>query len=777
LVTLLLIASLSFQQLQASAAVDRTELEVGQELVLTLTIAATATQPVRIFNPTFSGFEVQGTTEFREVNVGDSAMTRVMRREIRLKPTQAGTLTIGSVRIAVGQTVATTDPLDITVRPATSVLAPALLPHVRRLIEQREPPGTSPDEVLVEVLTMRDTVMVGDQLDLIVLAWFPRAIRTRLRNPPTMQPPQLQGAWTYPQGAPGAIAASRRIGDQWYDVYAHHQIVFPLTPGPLRIGAAMVSYSLPLTYSFLSREVRHEPQSEPFFIEVLPQPNANRPAAFDGAAGSQLTLEVVADTTDVAVGDATTVLATVSGRGNVALWPEPRFDWPEGLRVYPEAVEVELDSQDDGMWGVKEFRYLVVADAFGTHRISPIRYAYFDLAQSEYVTLTSPALDLFTEGGSIEEFKTDAQPKLPLMTPTVFSRAEQIGRSIPVWALLPIAFFFPILALAMRAIRARDPRRAEPVPPKKTLPEVSGAELNAALSTLVEDPHVLDGKRLANALRACGIDGPVAMHAAKVRDRLWQASYGPEGEVDPEELGAEVEEVLRTLTGRRSEMSHVAANLTTVIAFLFLAVGQAHGQSAERLYETGALKEAADSFRVRAIAEPFVSAHWYNLGNALYARGIEVPARSAWLKALRLDPRDSRIRAALGLEAGQISGDLPWVSPITPIEAFVGAAVLWAVGWMLAGLRRRKRFVLPVLIGALFALGYGGYVSVLYGRAVALVTQDDTPLRAAPFGPAPVVRELLSGSTVIVRNTRPGWVLVERRGDLGWLRPAEIAPL
>lgn len=777
MVALLIAASISLQQVQASAAVDRDELELGQEVVLTLNIAATATEPVRIFNPDFSGFEVQGTTEFREVNVGDSGMTRVMRREIRLRPTQTGRITIGSVRVTVGQSVATTDPIDITVRPARSALAPTLLPHVRTLIEERQPSLISPDEVVVEVVAMPETVTLGDQMDLVVVAWFPRAIRTRLRNPPTMQPPQLQGAWTYPQGAPGAVAVSRRIGAEWYDVYAHHQIVFPLTPGPFRIGEATVSYSLPLTYSFLSREVRHEPQSEAFFVEVVPQPNADRPAVFDGAAGGSLTFGLVAGTTDIAIGDATTVVAAVTGQGNVALWPEPRFQWPDGLRVYPEAVDVELDSRDDGMWGAKQFRYLVVADAFGTHTVPPIQYPYFDVGLSEYVTLTSPALELSTEGGPAVAFRPDQQPKLPLMLPSVFTRVEGFVGSIPLWAVVSIAFFFPILALGMRTIGETHGPKADPEPAKQGAPEMLGAELNAVLNAFLEDPHLLDARQLANALRASGVEGPVATHAARVRDRLWQARYGPEGKIDPEELGAEVEEVVTTLTGRRTRPSNVAAGGIAVVVFLLLAVGDASAQSAERLYEAGALKQAADSFRIRAAAEPHVAAHWYNLGNALYGSGIEVPARSAWLKALRLHPRDHRIRATLELKAGQISGDLPWVSPLTTTEAFLAAGILWALGWILAGLRKRKRIVVPILLAALLSLGYGEYVSRVYARTIALVTQDDAPLRAAPFGPAPVVRELLSGSTVTVRNNRPGWVLVERRGDFGWLKLGEIAPL
>jgi hypothetical protein len=573
------------------------------------------------------------------------------------------------------------------------------------------------------------------------------------------------------------MVASRRIEGEWYDMYAHHQIVFPLTPGSLEVGAATVSYSLPLTYSFLSREVRHEPQSESFSVEVLPQPNAGRPATFDGAAGSSITLELDSDTGEIAMGEATMIVATVSGRGNVALWPEPRLEWPGGLRVYPEAVDVDLDSRDDGMWGTKKFRYLAVADAFGTHRIAPPEYSYFDLAASEYVTLTAPALEVFTEGVPVAVLDRGDRSRLPLMRPGPFDWAAGAGGLVPVWGWIAIAILFPVMTLGVRRLRAHPVRRRETGPPKGSLPDLMGAELHEVLMRLVEEPQLLDGKRLADALRAAGVEGPVAVHAARVRDRLWQASYGPEGEIDPEELGAEVGEVLRALTGRRPEMVSVGVQGMTVLALLLLSAGPAGAQSAERLYEAGALKEASDSFRVRVAAEPGVSAHWYNLGSALYGRGMEVEARSTWLKAIRLDPRDPRIRNAVELEAGQMSGDVPWVSPITPLEAFVIAGVLWAIAWILVGVRTRKRIFVPLACAALVFMGYGGYVSMAYGRNIALVAIDNAPLRVAPYGPAPVVRELLSGSTVIVRNTRPGWILVERRGDLGWLKIDEVAPL
>src|SRR2546425_12129326 len=60
-----------------------------------------------------------------------------------------------------------------------------------------------------------DSVLVGQQVDVIAAAWFPREVRERLRRAPilTMQTPE--GVWAYPGAAPTAVAASRLVRGRW----------------------------------------------------------------------------------------------------------------------------------------------------------------------------------------------------------------------------------------------------------------------------------------------------------------------------------------------------------------------------------------------------------------------------------------------------------------------------------------------------------------------------------------------------------------------------------
>ena len=83
----------------------------------------------------------------------------------------------------------------------------------------------------MDLIVSADSVRVGEQVDVVTAAWFPRDLRLQLRRPPTLQPPVIDGVWSYPQATPAGIAATRSIGGRWYDLFVAHQVVFPLLPG------------------------------------------------------------------------------------------------------------------------------------------------------------------------------------------------------------------------------------------------------------------------------------------------------------------------------------------------------------------------------------------------------------------------------------------------------------------------------------------------------------------------------------------------------------------
>ncbi len=774
-----LAAMLMIQQLGVTASIDRDQATVGDTLTLTIRVQVTSDLPVQIVDPILSGLELQGSREQTHVSLDGNAATRLTIREIALIARRPGTATIGEVVVHVGDSTVTTEPITFTTLASDDVTSIGLDPRVNAFLLSQSPGTVSDEAVHVDLRALADTVLLGEQVDVVVIAWFPRAIRSRLRTPPQLEPPQVRGAWAYERSTIGVQAQSRLVDGIWYELYVHHQSLFPLSSGWLQVGPASVTYNLPVTFSFLSRELRHEVPSDSLHVFVQQQPSSGRPSGFGGGAAERLGFTVTASRNQLMLGDASVVTAALTGRGNVALWPEPELTWPPGVRGYSEGVSVTLDPVGGLIGGTKVFRYLVVADSAGTHRIPTPSYPYFDLGTRRYTTLRAPAIDIVARGEDPTGMTEPSETRRPLLAAGNGRTTDRLVGTVPRWGWFAIVFLPPLAALVVRR-RPKKRRRAQ-APPRDS----SGGlvdlkrEFRVTLEALVPAASLRTNQELADALRAAGIDGAVAVHAAAVRDRLWQVGYGPDPHVDADELSAEVDEVVRTLLGRRNrndrDRSHVAAVLFVLIA----TSAPLTAQAPERLYDADAANAAADSFALRAASEPWVSAHWYNLGTALDRAGDGVRARAAWVRAARLQPRGNVIRSALGESDSmdRVAGGLVWVSPITVGETVVAAAAFWVLGWLLFVTRLPRGYGVASLVVALALAVYGGYVHRRYATPVALVRFPETPMRQAPYGSADERFVLNAGSAVMLSRTEGSWVLIERAGVRGWLLRSEIIPL
>jgi tetratricopeptide (TPR) repeat protein len=327
-----------------------------------------------------------------------------------------------------------------------------------------------------------------------------------------------------------------------------------------------------------------------------------------------------------------------------------------------------------------------------------------------------------------------------------------------------------------------------PVPRARPAPGVERGELDSLdrrfrreLERLVPRAPLRDGDALADALRAAGIEAPLASHVARVRDRLRQALYGRDGSADAQELRAEVQEVLRALLGEQAGASRSGVFTRVAVALLLAApvLARAQNASPERLYDAGALRAAADSFAARAAREPDVAAHWYNLGNAWYRQGSDARAEVAWLRAARLEPRNELVERAMALAPppDAFSERLLWVGPVTPDEALAFAAALWLLAALLLPWRRWRPIVAGAMVAALAAGGYGAWTLRRYHAPVAVMLGTETPLRDAPYGSAPATRRVGEGTAVLIQAARPGWYLVASAGVRGWVLRGEVLRL
>jgi tetratricopeptide (TPR) repeat protein len=771
---LLLGALLQGERPLLEASVDEDRLSVGEELVYTLRAVSHSPVPMQISIAPFLGLEIVGRSERTEISTGArSSRTTVL--EIRLRAGKPGRWQLGPAKAIQGRDTVEAAALVIDVTAGRAATATGLSPRLHRLLDRAQPPVLG--QPVVHLLISPKSVRVGEQVDVVTAAWFPRELRLQLRRPPTLQPPVIDGVWSYPQTTPTGIAATRNIRGHWYDLFLAHQVVFPLVPGTITIPRATLKYSTPVAMQFFSQEERFALTSDPETLSVQPLPQAGRPVAFNGAVGSGLTLERRLGAPTAQVGEAIPVEFLLRGEGNTALWPAPEVRWPSVGRAYMERVDERVTGTEGRVGGTKTFRFLVVADSAGLLALPAVHYPYFDLGAGRYLTLEVPP-------GSVPVAPAGEAATASALPPSLLpaeraALAWRLGHRVPGWAWVAI-LLLPPLVLGLRGAWAPRARPRRPVAARDDLRSAE-EELDALVRVLIPDPDRRFGPGFASAMRAAGADAELASQVASARERLLARRYGPGPGLSGESaLALEVHQLVQRLGGsvRGRQVRGVSVGL---MALLILgSSGAAQSPTPEALYEKGSLRAAAEGFAQRVAEEPASAANWYNLGAAYYRQGLAGQAEAAWLQARRLAPREAVIRRALQLTppTDGISARWNWSPPVTPEELLLLGSLGWLAGWIGWALRPRTRdrwLVILVFAGGAVLGGLG--LRAWYRRPLGIVTEA-TSLMLSPHGRAPTVSPVEGGTTVRILIRSPGWALVRAPGGReGWLSQNAFAVL
>jgi hypothetical protein len=752
-------------------AMDRNRVTVGDEFNVTVRVASPSPDPVQVILPQLNGLELVGRTERSEVSYG-AGTKRVTTVTFALRAATKGRWRIGPVQVRQGTQVVLGDAIDITVEQGAIAAAGGLPPRLAKLLQRANPPTGSPAAALTLELSTGSAV-VGEQVDVVTIAWFQRELRQQLRRSPTVEAPRIEGVWSYPQPVPAGIAASRLVGKHWYDLFILHQVVFPLTPGLVKVSPARLHYSVPLAFQFFSQEERYSVASGSGSLSVSAIPAQGRPADFTGAVAHGLTLSQSVSLSTVQQGEALTARVTLRGEGNVALWPAPAIHWPAGVRAYPDATEEQVSAAGGWLGGTKTFRYLLVPDSAGTMALAPIGYNYFDAATSTYLSASAGGLSVPVAPRAPGALVRATPPAL--LTGVRPNLTRQTRHALPdaVWLVVlllgPAGFLVRSVRLPQRTVAAKPPSSDSLVAVERELTRVVGALSAGAEGS---GPGAVEA-----ALRRSGLSEKDARQALVLRERLRANRFGGEG-LDPTLL-AEARALVRRIRpegGRSGPRWRAGTAALLLIGVVHSA--DAQSLSPEQLYDAGALNSAEDGFTSRTVVAPGVGANWYNLGATKFRLGDDGGALSAWTRAARLLPRENSIRRALVLvpPANSASARQLWVSPVTPDELWLAAALAWLVGWSGLAWRRRVkgRWLVPIVVGAMLG-GSAAVIDWWYGRPIAVVLAEQ-PMLLSPSERAPQVGVLPRSSTVLVRETAQHWALVQDpQGNKGWAEQSLLA--
>jgi tetratricopeptide (TPR) repeat protein len=712
-------------------------------------------------------------------------------------------------------------------------------PPRRPVIQERV--RLAPDEpVGFRVLITPDTVFVGQQATYEIGVFISESAQQRMRRNPEVVPGELRGVLAYDLGGPQSLPAITQNGQRSFP-HVLQRALFPLAPGRLEIPASTLSYSLPRSASFFSREETAVLRAADLPLVVKPLPTAGQPADFSGAVG-RLAVTAQLDATEARVGEPAVLTVRVSGRGNVKLWPRPRVAMREATLV--EAGErVRADTSGQFVHGVKEFDWLLTPERAGPLRLPVVTYSYFDPYSADYRVATSDSLRLVVATGEVipGSVGTLEEPGLDLRRRDRGSVPRPWSEQPLVWALAALA---PLPAFWRGARRRRTRQRlalaAAPtvatahVPPDEPPATRARREAAAARRRLLDAlaaqlattaPTLVERAAIERRLRRRGVTRETTADVLHCLDTLDAIAWAPDAPTPEVQAVAGLDATIEALLARVADeaipgaaappRSRDTVRGTAMLVLLgagallepalvptreraLLHAGAAQLSAFEdalAAFDAQRFSEAADRFVAIARDRPRHADAWANAGTAAWAAGDTVLAVRGWQQALRLEPDARDVRAHLAqLPSASWSG----VAAVAegPVEAGTALALLaWGLLWLLAaGIRWRGRPDLParerrlaiagLLVVAGAALGWQWRADRARAGETLYIVQAGEPMRVAPGRDANVFGGTTRGDVVEWREDRldgaggEAWAHVRHAdGRDGWLPARALVPL
>jgi tetratricopeptide (TPR) repeat protein len=803
--------------ISVSAAVESTDVAVGQPFMLTIVVDGAQNVPV----PTVEarGFRADYIGPSTQVSFVNGKMSATVTHRYRMIADQEGEFTLGPFVVGYEDQRYETKPIQVRVRPAGA------RPQVR---------GMAGDQSLrLVVQPARNEIYVGERVEL-VLTLYVGDIRVRDLQYPVIQ---AEGVTVEKFGQPDQGAEI--VDGKRYTTVRLRTHLTPVRPGPIDLRTTMSLFVLSgrraldsIFDQLLPGEGRKvEVAAEPVQITVLPLPDEGRPADFGGAVGSYQ-FDVDAKPTAVQVGDPITLRMQITGTGNLAAVTPPALAAAPSFRRYDAQP---VPGEDAGERRV--FEQVIIPNSTDVREIPPLRFSYFDPDARAYQTITRGPIPIAVQPAAANRAAVvDAAPPVQ---PTPAAEAP-LGRDIVyikeapgtfhrrgggwqlVWGVmlaLPVALFAAVRAWVRRRERlAGDPRRrrfraagreaqralaaARALDAPARL-DATNAALAAYLAAKLDlPPGAVERDRVLERLAAGGVAEPARAEVSRFFALAEEARYAGGAGAATDGVAEAVERIVAALERERGLEARLGVWLAVLLGATLLAgaaraaeppeVGFFAGNQAYAAGDYDAAIAAYQQARTDSALES--GALEFNLGNAFMKQGDLGRAIASYRRAARLLPRDPDVAANLAFarERANLEAEglpmwqrllAPFAARATRGELLAAFAVLWWLFWLLLVARllwpaARAALVRGAAGAALLALVVGiSFVvrasAVAPAGAAVVVAAGDTPVRFEPTANGTEHFVVTPGVPVTVREERDGWLLIARAdGRRGWV-PAE----
>ncbi|MGZ3932347.1 MAG: BatD family protein [Bacteroidia bacterium] len=400
-----LLFSFSLLSQKINVQVSANRVQVGAAFQVAFSINAS---PSNYTPPSFKDFDVfSGPNVSQSMQFANGNMSQSYTISFLIAAKKEGKLVIGPMAMNVGgQSIQS---------------APVTIEAVKGAVQQQqqgngaaqaqEEPGAvnvSGEEVFIRTTLSKTKCYLGEQVTVTQKVYS----RLDLRGFQNVKFPSYNGFWS--QQAEGSNNIQLQVenldGVNYYVGEFSKTYMFPQRSGqliiePTELECVVRKQTNKKPRNFFEQffgsggfeDVVVKTKSKPVKLEVLPLPEANKPADFSGGVGS-LTYKADVNKRNLKANDALNLRITIGGRGNIKLIDPPKLKLPEGFESYEPKVSENV-SNASGVSGSKTYDYLVIPRVPGEFTLDNLSFSYFDLDKKQYVTVPSPDIKITVTPG------------------------------------------------------------------------------------------------------------------------------------------------------------------------------------------------------------------------------------------------------------------------------------------------------------------------------------------------------------------------------------------
>jgi len=404
----LVILPLHAQNVSVTATVDRTRIGLNEDFILMVEISGNGGEPKL---PDMNAFAaLAGSSTSTSIQMINGRFSQSVTYQYTFFARAAGKFTIGAVEVEAKGQVYRSQPIEIEIVASSTSPSPQTPQSGAGRSQQSEPPPNLEGNLYLDAKANRASVYQNEP----VIVRYRIYTRLNIGSYGIASAPNYSGFWAEDFPMQQQPRTSREVidGQTYLVAEIKKTALFPQSAGRKKLDPLVIEceVQLPRRRSrdifdqffddpFLARTTRQKISSRPVEIEVLPLPEAGKPANFSGAVGN-FSLTASIDRTQVKTNEAITIKVRASGTGNIKVLPSPQIDLPSDFEIYDPKVAEDINHDNDQISGSKTWEYVVVPRFQGSHEIKPITLSYFDSRAKAYKVASSAPILLTVEKGA-----------------------------------------------------------------------------------------------------------------------------------------------------------------------------------------------------------------------------------------------------------------------------------------------------------------------------------------------------------------------------------------